>query len=340
MKRMIAGASIVAVAVFAAGLLQRDAFAADALPTRHADPSRTSVSGLSSGAFMAVQYAVAYSSGVVGVGVVAGGPYDCAFVTTGFTTGCRSGTPSGALSLAAAQGFEALGQIDPLRGLSQMKVYLFTGTRDETVRAAVVGATRDFFAAAGVPAKHIAFVGKVPAGHAFIAPDFGNACGETAPPYVSHCAVGGHAYDQPKAILQYIHGPLKAAVTTLSSTVRPFDQTPFGSAATSLDTVGFVYVPKVCETAAGHCAVHVVFHGCRQGAQSVGSDVYKSVGYNRWADSNRLIVLYPQVVTTSLLQGNPEGCWDWWGYTGPTFAVRSGVQLSAVKAMVDRLTAP
>jgi hypothetical protein len=43
---------------------------------------------------------------------------------------------------------------------------------------------------------------------------------------------------------------------------------------------------------------------------------------------------------------NPDGCWDWWGqlgglvYTGPTFMLRSGVQLSAVKAMVDRLTAP
>jgi len=41
--------------------------AADALPALHADGARTSVSGLSSGAFMAVQYGVAFSGSVIGV---------------------------------------------------------------------------------------------------------------------------------------------------------------------------------------------------------------------------------------------------------------------------------
>ena len=50
------------------------ALADDALPSFHGAPSETSVSGLSSGAFMAVQYQVAYSGSVVGAGVVAGGP--------------------------------------------------------------------------------------------------------------------------------------------------------------------------------------------------------------------------------------------------------------------------
>ena len=36
------------------------------------------ISGLSSGAFFAVQHAIAYSSEVTGVGVIAGGPYYCA----------------------------------------------------------------------------------------------------------------------------------------------------------------------------------------------------------------------------------------------------------------------
>src|SRR6267143_814326 len=52
--------------------------AADTLPALGADPSKTSVSGLSSGAFMAVQYQVAFSGSVIGAGVVAGGPYYCA----------------------------------------------------------------------------------------------------------------------------------------------------------------------------------------------------------------------------------------------------------------------
>jgi poly(3-hydroxybutyrate) depolymerase len=315
--------------------------AADALPALHADPSRTSVSGLSSGAFMTVQYGVAFSSSVIGLGVVAGGPYNCAYVNFGGISSCMSGQPSGSLSWAAAQGFAALGQIDPVEGLSKLRIYLFSGTRDEVVHPPVVAATRDFFRAAGVPAKNLAFVDKMPAGHAFIAPSFGNACAANATPYIDQCSVKKHeseSYDQPGALFQQIYGHLNAPADALSATVQPFDQREFANAATSLDSIGFVYIPKNCQADAGRCAVHVVFHGCKQGRQSVGSDVFESVGYNRWADTNQLIVLYPQAVTSQAFPSNPEGCWDWWGYTGPTFQVRSGVQLAAVKAMVDRLT--
>ena len=38
---------------------------------------QTSVSGLSFGAFMAVQLQVDYSDSIIGAGVVAGGPYYC-----------------------------------------------------------------------------------------------------------------------------------------------------------------------------------------------------------------------------------------------------------------------
>src|SRR5215471_3577712 len=50
----------------------------DALSAFNADIRESSISGISSGAFMAVQFAVAWSSVVTGVGVVAGGPYYCA----------------------------------------------------------------------------------------------------------------------------------------------------------------------------------------------------------------------------------------------------------------------
>jgi hypothetical protein len=42
------------------------------------DPALVTLSGLSSGAFAAVQFSVAFSSSLRGVGVVAGGPYWCA----------------------------------------------------------------------------------------------------------------------------------------------------------------------------------------------------------------------------------------------------------------------
>src|SRR5260370_13773988 len=49
-----------------------------ALSGYNADISESSISGISSGAFMAVQFATAWSSVIKGVGVVAGGPYWCA----------------------------------------------------------------------------------------------------------------------------------------------------------------------------------------------------------------------------------------------------------------------
>src|ERR1700736_4840433 len=49
-----------------------------ALPSYNAAIGESSVSGISSGAFMAVQFATAWSSVIKGVGVVAGGPFWCA----------------------------------------------------------------------------------------------------------------------------------------------------------------------------------------------------------------------------------------------------------------------
>lgn len=324
------------LSVFLCGTLP--ATAADTLPSLHAAAERTSVSGLSSGGFMAVQYSVAFSSSLKGVGVVAGGPYNCAFLTLGGISACMGGAPSGEASWLSAQGFAALGQIDPSQGIAKLKVYVFSGTKDETVVPTAAKATRDFYAAAGVPPGNLSFVSTMPAGHAFIAPDFGHSCGATEPPYITHCTVKKARYDQPQAIFKQIYGPLKPAAKVLSRTVRPFDQREFGGAETGLDGVGFYYLPQSCAEDSSQCSVHVVFHGCEQGAGAVGSDVYARVGYNRWADANQIIVLYPQIVPTSPAPFNPKGCWDWWGYSSLGFQVRSGPQMRAVKAMVDRLT--
>ena len=310
-----------------------------ALPALQAQVGRTSVSGLSSGAFMTVQYGVAFSSQLLGLGVVAGGPYNCTYSNLGGIETCMQGQPLAESSWLSAQVQAQWGQIDPVAGLRGLRVYVFGGTQDKVVAPPVVQATHDFFALAGVPPSQLQLVASMPAGHAFIAPHYGNACADNASPYVSHCAQPQHGnYDQPGAILQHIYGALQPAAAALSGQLLAFDQKAFfASPMASMDSTGEVYIPAGCASRSGsrQCAVHVVFHGCKQGRQSVGDVVTAQVGYNRWADSNRLIVLYPQAVTSAF---NPQGCWDWWGYTGWNFMERSGMQLSAVKAMVDRLT--
>jgi hypothetical protein len=69
---------------------------------------------------------------------------------------------------------------------------------------------------------------------------------------------------------------------------------------------------------------------------SFGTTFVRNAGYNKWADSNGIVVLYPQATATPL-QGNPEGCWDWWGYDDKDYATKNGRQMSAVHAMVQRI---
>jgi len=79
----------------------------------------------------------------------------------------------------------------------------------------------------------------------------------------------------------------------------------------------------------------VVFHGCKQTTQDVGDQYYTDTGYNRLADTNNILVLYPQA--PSGFPGNPEHCWDWWGYSGLQFNVKAAPQMRAVMRMIDRL---
>jgi hypothetical protein len=84
--------------------------------------------------------------------------------------------------------------------------------------------------------------------------------------------------------------------------------------------------------------------------QSVGDiqqDFVRHAGYNEWADTNHIIALYPQakaVSVTSLGITNPKACWDWWGYldadptVNPTYLLKTGKQIAAIKRMIDRLT--
>lgn len=314
------------------------AAAAKKLPALAADPAKVSISGLSAGGFMAVQYDVAFSASTVGVGVVAGGPYNCAYVNFGGISTCMSGSPIGAASYGAAQGFAFIGQVDAVDHIKSQKIYLFSGADDTVVKPSVMNAVWDFYRAAQVPEASIQYVKQFPAGHAFISDDFGADCAITAAPYVNQCPAAGGLYDQPNAILTQIYGPLQPKAAVLTSIPVAFKQTPFASAFSGLSKTGYVYVPADCrKTAAGpKCAVHVVFHGCDQNATTVGDAVYGRLGYNEWADSNRIIVLYPQVDANAL--SNAHGCWDWWGYSGLNFQTRSGPQLSAVRAMVEHLT--
>ncbi|MDB5992070.1 MAG: depolymerase [Herbaspirillum sp.] len=312
------------------------------LPGLGASPEGTSVSGLSSGAFMAVQYQVAYSASVNGAGVVAGGPYYCAANLLLTYAGICMGMvpmlpPNPNLMVAAAKLFASNGDIDPLTNLQKDRVYVFSGTKDTVVNQSAVNATVAFFKGVGVPNANLVYINKVPSGHALLTTGFGNSCGANEAPFISKCTVGKKAYDQPGAILAHIYGPLNPRAKTRTGQLLNFNQREFADASTSMADDAYVYVPASC-TKGASCKVHVAFHGCLQSEKVVGDDFYGKSSYNDWADSNSMIILYPQVNDSQPL--NPNGCWDWYGYTGANYAYKSAPQMKAIHAMIERLTSP
>ncbi|MEC5159966.1 poly(3-hydroxybutyrate) depolymerase [Janthinobacterium sp. CG_S6] len=326
-----------------------------ALPAFHADLNQTTVSGLSSGAFMAGQFAVAYSGIVSGVGIVAGGPYYCSgspgfFPYIPFMVNAMSACmnpaeanvapPVAAILWGAAQNFARQGLIDDTANLKRQRVYLFNGTRDATVTRPVVDQTSAFYQLAGVPPAQVRYVNTVDAGHAIVTDSRGDQpCPATASPYINDCD-----FMQAGEILRHIFPDLNPAALALSGKFVTFNQRSFlHSPYSSMSNTAYAYVPKACDTQS--CRVHVAFHGCSQSAASVGERFYKGTGYNQIADANNMIVLYPQVDASQVYPYNPRGCWDFWGYTSvnpflPDFFQKSGMQMAAVKAMLDRLAEP
>ncbi len=325
-----AGPMLFAAAALAASLAQ----AADRLPAHTVEPDRISVSGLSSGAYMAGQFHVAFSEEVIGAGIVAGGPYGCAEGSLAIALNrCMEtglGPPDPARLLDAAKRVAERDRIDPLEGLAGDRVLVFSGTADETVTPPVVAQVAEFYRLAGLAEEAILFVDDVPAGHGMVTEDRGNSCGSTGSPFLNDCD-----FDLAGRILAHIHGPLDPPAAAPDGRVIEFAQAEFlhDPTAHGMAETGFAYVPADCAEGAA-CGVHVAFHGCRQNADRVGDAFVAGAGYNRWAEANRLIVLYPQAHETP---GNPNGCWDWWGYDDPDHATRSGRQMAAVRAMLSRL---
>jgi len=312
----------------------------------------TSVSGFSSGAYMAGQFQVAHSSVVIGAGIVAGGPYGCAESVfadampgpgTAFLNlskainGCmldamsKWGIPNVKLLAERTRKLAEAGRIDAVEGLAKDRIYLFTGTKDRTVLPPIVTAAADLYLGLGVPADQVKLVSDVGAGHAFVTLDSGIACGTTAGPYITDCD-----YDQAGALLAHIYGPLQPRASHPAGEFIVFDQREFvrDLAGHGLGTAGLLYVPRACRPGAG-CRVHIVFHGCNQQRDKAGDAFARDTGYANWADANHLILLFPQVSAGAV---NPQGCWDWWGYTGRDYLTRRGPQIAAVRRMLDRLT--
>jgi len=305
------------------------------------------VSGLSAGGFMAVQYQVAFSTELLGAGVFAGGPYYCA-EDRGATYAidhCMTLANFDINNLVShAQQFAQSGYIDPLNALSNHSVYLYSGAYDTIVSTAVVKGVEDFYKAA-VTGMHFETEYTIKSEHCIPTINYGNPCYELKSPFLGLCH-----YDGVGAALSTIYGhSLQPRTSMVVNNMFNISQAPFlpkHADPISVDSLAFVYVPTVCQQQLSQvnstrCRIHVALHGCNQGVKAVGDDFYMNAGYNEWAEANNMIVLYPQVeATPGNLSKNPQGCFDWWGYSGVDFAWKSGSQMSLVHNLVTHLSDP
>ena len=343
------------------------------------DADQVTVSGISSGGFFAHQFHVAYSDLVNGAGVVAGGPYACAEQTPAilsFNPMASVVTALGVCSHIGRTAFDPLGiwlpdgpsaeaavdfvlsehgngHVDDPANLADDRVWLFSGDADDIVPLATMQALEDSYAALGLEAPALRLERSELANHgvpveAFIGtsehPE--RACGDYGLPFIIDCD-----FDAAERLLRHLYpkGFADLPGEPDIASIVAFDQTAFfdvADASVSLADTGFVYVPAACRDdapAPAACRLHVAFHGCRQYTALIDDDFYWDAAYNRWAEANRIVVLYPQATAWNRmldptgLTANPNGCWDWWGYSSADYFRQDGKQMRAVRQMIDRL---
>ncbi|WP_108259097.1 extracellular catalytic domain type 2 short-chain-length polyhydroxyalkanoate depolymerase [Mangrovicoccus ximenensis] len=320
---------------------------ADPLPQLNLVQREVTVSGLSSGAAMAVQLQTAFSSHVTGAGIVAGAPF-----------GCAEGNVFAALSACMQQGVMAVvfedtterlagvvekvaDGIDPIEGLADDRIYLFHGTADDTVSARAMDLLQESYGVYGVPAGNIEDEDTFEAPHAFLTEETGDCLAET-PSFINACGV-----DMAGDILGQLGLLGQPEADAVPGHLIEFEQDLYADDAPGMGDMALAYIPAAC-TAGEECRLHIALHGCRQGLSGENGDAFATrTGYNGWAEANNIVVLYPQAEPTAT-GNNPKGCWDWWGYSVNVFPMgqslayleKDAPQMAAIAAMAAALGAP
>jgi len=333
-------ASIVSIAAMMLGACDSYNNSTAAQPRVQKDEPAISVSGLSSGAYMAMQFHLSFSERVIGSGLIAGGPYYCAQGSISTALQNCVANPDSTIDLdalaATINDYQKSGKLAAQKYNQDDRVWLLHGTLDTRINAVVADQlavqSETLFAPQNIKyVNHQAFAHLMPT---LNGPDI---CVESVSPFIGNCN-----YDAAGELLKHITQlpePKSAKSNDeLSQQLLTFKQDEYaGEYAETLGDNAYLFVPENCKDNMS-CDIHISFHGCNQNAEAVGNEYAKNAGFNAWADTNKLIVLYPQTKKSSFLPLNPQACWDWWGYTGADYANKDGKQIKAVMALVENIS--
>jgi len=299
------------------------------------DPKSITISGISSGGAMATQLQVAYSSVISGSAIFASPPYFCAQNSLLYAVGECLNQPE-LISISTLETytkqFAQQGLVDDLSNLKNAKMFFYSGIIDTVVFQPVVRLTQQMFQDLGV--SNVASEYGILSEHCVPTVNYGNPCLLLSSPFISDCE-----YDGAGIALSQLYSGLKQPVSPNVNNIKALNQSKFtpnnvNPSQFSLSNFGYVYVPTACAAGTTQCKLHVSFHGCQQGYQTVGNVYIVNAGYNSWAEANNIIVVYPQAQPSLESPLNPEGCWDWWGYTNSNYANKNGVQMAFVRNII------
>jgi len=203
------------------------------------------------------------------------------------------------------------------------------------VAQGVVKALQQMYVDLGV--NNITTQYQIASSHCFPTTNYGASCSNFGTPFINNCN-----YDGAGSALGVIFQNLQARGSQIRSNLIKIDQSKFtpngvNPGSISLDRYGFVYYPTACRRKSTACKLLIALHGCQQYYATVGDAFTRHTGLNDWAETNNIIVLYPQTVASTFSPMNSQGCYDWWGYNEPAYATQAGSQLTTVHNMAKFL---
>jgi poly(3-hydroxybutyrate) depolymerase len=307
------------------------------LGSYNVSPNTVTVAGVSSGGFMAVQLQVAYSRSIFATAVVAGGTYFCAQDNLPvWGTACATGAGVPVQSLVNFTRSEAAaGRIDPVSNIGGKPIYMFSGLLDTVDQQPTMDDLFRYYQSFTATGR-ITYNNFTEAEHSWVSPDGSNPCAVLSSPFINNCGI-----DPEETFLTMFYGPLNPRNSgTLGGSFIQFNQNAFcrnqECFSIDMDSTAWAFVPQSCAQQQA-CRILVALHGCSASQQFIGLAFVENSGINEWADTNNIIVLYPQTIA-SVSPANDFGCWDWWGYTGENYAEKGAVQMGAIMAEVNQIT--
>lgn len=291
------------------------------------------VSGFSSGGYMANQLHLAHPELFTGAAVFSAGPWGCAIKGLSHAMMSCMQTRMPLISqqerMAMLHKASRSGAIGDPALLVDDPVYIFIA-REDSVVAPVVSESLVSFYQQLVADYNLSITLQPEAGHGFPTLYTDAPCGSPSETHLQNCGLDGAG-----EALTRLYGVLQPPGEA-KGRLQTFSQDTFFEGRGMLDQ-GFIYIPESCNAADADCQLHVVLHGCEQSSESIGEDFIRNSGYLQRADSNDLVLLFPQAKSSF---SNPKGCWDWWGYEKEPFFSRNNAQISAIADMIRHLTQP